>query len=229
MRAQLLIPAAGLGRRLGTEEPKALVPVGGVPLLVQTLQRFELAGLAARPVIAAPPDWEARFEALIVEHLPHCRPHVVTGGAERQDSVRLGLSAVSQDAALIAIHDAARPFIEPATIIAVLDAAQEHGAATVAIPVVDTILVGDERGFLEKTPDRAHLWACQTPQVFRRGVIHDAHARAAREGLTFTDDATLVRHFGHPVKLVEGSAANRKVTTPEDIAYAEYLLGKQTG
>ena len=224
MRAQLLIPAAGLGRRLGREEPKALVPVAGVPLLVRTLQRFEPAGLAVRPVIAAPPGWEARFEALISEHLPHCRPQVVTGGTERQDSVRLGLNAVSPEAELVAIHDAARPFIEPTTVIAVLDAAQEHGAATVAVPVVDTILVGDERGFLDATPERAHLWACQTPQVFRRGVIHDAHARASRDGLTFTDDATLVRHFGHPVKLVEGTASNRKITTPEDIAYAEFLL-----
>ena len=124
----------------------------------------------------------------------------------------------------MAIHDAARPFIEEVTIRGVMDAARTAGAATVATPCVDTILESDDVGMLAATPDRSRLWACQTPQAFRLSLIREAHEKAQELGASYTDDATLVRAAGHEVKIVEGTAGNIKITTAADLAFAEYLI-----
>lgn len=194
-------------------------------MLVHTLRAFNAAEQLEGLVLVISDEDRPAFEACLASHFPRLSPTFVTGGAERQDSVRHGLDAL--DAAtteIVFIHDAARPFIQPATIRAVHDATLLHGAATVAIPAVDTILEADESGMLLRTPDRARLWQCQTPQTFRLEVIKAAHAWAQRENLRGTDDATLVRGMGHPVALVPGTRFNLKVTTPEDAALAELLI-----
>jgi 2-C-methyl-D-erythritol 4-phosphate cytidylyltransferase len=116
--------------------------------------------------------------------------------------------------------------VDPASVRASIEAAAEHGASTVAIPCSDTILVADDEDMLVNTPDRRRLWACQTPQTFRLDVIKQAHQQARAEGFTGTDDATLVRRMGHPVKLVKGTPLNFKITTPEDLALAETIIDK---
>ena len=220
----MLIPAAGLGTRLGAAGPKALLDLCGEPMLVHTLRRFEPLGLAQSAVIVVNADHEAAVAEACARAFPDARLRFVHGGAERQESVMRGLEALDSDTDIVVVHDAARPFVSPTSIRASIEAAAQHGAATVAIPSADTILVGDEAGFLVETPDRSRLWACQTPQTFQVTVLREAHATAARSGTAVTDDATVVRLAGGQVALVLGSRLNFKVTTPEDAALARAVI-----
>ena len=220
MKAQLLLAAAGMGTRLGGAGPKALLDLGGSALVVRVLERLGPLGLAERAIITAPPQYAAEFQGLLEKAFPGSGIRVIHGGAERQESVGLGLDALDETTGIVVIHDAARPFVPIESVRTSMDAASVHGAATVAVPVVDTILTGDEAGFLESTPDRRMLWACQTPQTFQVDVIRQAHRMAREEGFLGTDDATLVRRYGGRVKLVMGSPMNFKITTPFDLALA---------
>ncbi len=226
MKTQLLIPAAGMGTRLGAGGPKALVDLAGRPMLVRTLEQLAPLGLTAQAVILAPAGHVADFEAVLASHFAADAPTVIEGGAERQESVARGLDRLDPDTDIVAIHDAARPFVHPDTVQAAIDAAARYGAATVAIPSADTILVADPEDFLIETPDRSRLWACQTPQVFQVAVLREAHAQARESGYLGTDDATLACRTGHRVKLVPGTALNFKITTPADLALACCVVEK---
>lgn len=222
MKTQLLIPAAGMGVRLGHALPKALVPLGGVPLLARTLTRFIPLGLVENAVIVLPVSHRPLVVEAVERHFPGVGFRWVDGGPERQDSVGNGLAALDADTECVVIHDAARPFIPSDIVQASCVAAEACGAATVAIPCQDTILEGDGDAYLVRTPSRANLWSCQTPQTFRAPVIREAHGRARREGFLGTDDASLVRRMGGMVKLVMGSPQNIKITTPADLSWAEW-------
>lgn len=224
MNVRLLIPAAGSGRRLGCGGYKALVVLAGEPLLVHTLRRFASVNLLRNAVIVTPPRAEADFESVVAAAFPDIPCRYVPGGNERQDSVLLGLRALDAATEIVVIHDAARPFVPVESILASIDAASVVGAATVAIPSVDTILQANEACLLESTPERAFLWQCQTPQTFQVAIIRDAHERAVTSGIRTTDDATLVCSMGHPVKLVLGSRENLKITTEEDLRMARALM-----
>lgn len=226
MKAQVLIPAAGLGTRLGTPGPKALLDLCGEPMIVHTLRRFAPLGLAETAVIVVYPEHEAALSAACQAAFPTARFRFVHGGAERQESVARGLDALDADTEIVAVHDAARPFVPAAAVQAALETAAAGGAATVAIPSADTILVGDDAGYLVDTPDRSRLWACQTPQVFRVEVLRAAHAHALAAGATATDDATLAQRAGYPVRLVPGSALNFKVTVAADADLARAVIEK---
>lgn len=221
---QLLIPAAGMGTRLGADRPKALIELSGAPLLVHTLRRFDAVGLAHRCVIAIAPQAHDTFRQCLGQYFPATQITLVAGGAERQDSVCNGLAALGPSTEIVLIHDAARPFVSAQSIQDSITAAAEFGAATVAIPSIDTILVADADGFLQETPDRKALWACQTPQTFRVDVLRHAHDTAKRERFAGTDDATLVRRAGGRVRLVMGSPLNFKVTTPQDLELARCVI-----
>lgn len=223
---QVIIPAGGMGRRLGAAVPKALAPLRGQAILLRTLAVFDQIGLARTAIVVIPEDQRDTFKALLDKAYPGHSIALVEGGVERQDSVRNGLSALDARTVYCAIHDAARPFVSTGIIEASFEAAEHHGAATIAVPAIDTVLVGDAAGFLQETPDRARVWYCQTPQTFRADLIRDVHERAAAEGVQCTDDATLVRWAGHPVKLVQGGRMNIKVTTPADIVAAEAFIEK---
>jgi len=220
VRVGLVIPAAGAGTRLGCTGPKALVDIGGRPLLVRTLARFAGLGLVSEAVVVVSREHEGAIRAALSEFFPDERFRFVHGGAERQDSVRAALDALPEGVEIVAIHDAARPFVPPASVRASIEAAAECGAATVAIRAIDTILESDGGEYLEATPERKRMWACQTPQTFRVEVIRAAYAHAAREGFLGTDDASLVRRMGGRVRLVAGSVYNLKVTTPGDLSLA---------
>lgn len=216
-----------MGRRLGAPRPKALAEIANEALIVRTLGRFDALGLIDDAVVVHPPGFEENFRSVLQEAFPRSRVHLCEGGEERQESVSRGLALVDPQADFVIIHDAARPFVELETILAAIRAAEETGAATVATPAVDTILEDDGSGHLARTPDRKHVWACQTPQVFRLDVIRAAHARAARDGASFTDDATLVHTYGGRVRIVPASARNFKITTEEDARHAEYLYRRR--
>ena len=223
-RLQLLIPAAGMGTRLGADRPKALVDLAGIPLLVRALMPFKELDLVRNGIVTIAPQARAEFDEVLRTHFPSLPVHLVDGGKERQDSVRNGLAALDPATEIVIIHDAARPFVSLESIRLSVDAAAEYGAATVAIPSIDTILVSDADEFLVDTPDRKTLWACQTPQTFRVDVLRHAHEEAAHAGFTGTDDASLVRRAGGQVKLVMGSPLNFKVTTPQDLALARCVI-----
>ncbi|MBI1318230.1 MAG: 2-C-methyl-D-erythritol 4-phosphate cytidylyltransferase [Candidatus Hydrogenedens sp.] len=214
-----------MGARLRADLPKALVPLCGTPILVHTLRRIARISPGAVPVVLVPPEHHAAFARVCATYETPCR--LLHGGAERQDSVRAGLEALPSDTGIVAIHDAARCLIRPEPVLAAVAAAEACGAATVAVPVVDTILVADAEEYLESTPDRRTLWACQTPQVFQYEVIMAAHRSARAEGFLGTDDASLVRRAGGRVKLVAGDSSNIKITRPADLRMAEALLAEE--
>lgn len=225
MSVHALIPAAGVGRRMGASGNKQYLELGDRPVLAHTLARLAaLEGIDALHVIV--PEAErayCRDEIVARFGLTKVRS-VLAGGTERQDSVRNGLAGCgAADDDVVLIHDGVRPFFPAAQIAALLAAAAGCGAALLAIPAQDTIKeVAD--GQVLRTLDRSYLWQVQTPQAFCFAVIRDAHRQALEEGFAGTDDASLVEWRGGSVAVVSGSPFNFKVTTPADLALARALL-----
>jgi 2-C-methyl-D-erythritol 4-phosphate cytidylyltransferase len=214
----VLVPAGGVGTRLGGRTPKQFRRVGGAPILAMTLRRFAGHPAIAAVVVAAPAVHLARTRALVGgRRRPAVR--VVEGGVTRQESVWCALQAAPAEIDVVVVHDAVRPFISRALLDAVVAAAAESGAAICALPIAETVKrVRD--GVVEATVERAGLWAVQTPQAFRAALLREAHEKARRDGVIGTDDAMLVERLGHPVRVVPGLAGNVKITTPEDLRRA---------
>ena len=155
------------------------------------------------------------------------RPWVLqTGGASRQESFRRGLEKLDSDCEIVAIHDGARPFVSSSLIDRCVGEAYRIGAVVIGVPVRDTIKVVSEKHWVQTTPARNTLWEIQTPQVFRKEVIMEAHDWGVRQAIEATDDAMLVEGVGKPVFLLEGERTNIKITVAEDVSLAETLLGK---
>lgn len=214
----VLVPAGGLGTRLGRRTPKQYLQVGGATILVRTLTHFVRHPGVRAIVVAAPAEHLARTRRLVARS--GRRPvEVVVGGATRQESVWQALQAVPGDVDVVLVHDAVRPFIDRRLIDAVVAAAIAHGAAICALPIAETVKrVRD--AVVETTLDRSGLWTVQTPQAFRAALLREAHDKARREGVVATDDAMLVEWLGQPVRVVPGLAGNVKITTPEDLRRA---------
>jgi 2-C-methyl-D-erythritol 4-phosphate cytidylyltransferase len=222
--ATVILVAAGPGTRLAAGGPKAFVSIGGTAIVVHAARSVSAPEGVTEVVVVCPPGMLERTAALISSNGPwRCPIHLVEGGAERQDSVRCGLERAGA-ADLVAIHDAARPFVPSDVIARALDAAARDGAALVAVPCTDTVKRVSEDGVVEETLPRDRIWLAQTPQAFRAPVIRDAHARARAAGIVATDDAALVERLGLPVRIVPGSAENRKITTAADLRWAEWFL-----
>ena len=212
----VVIPAGGVGRRLGHRTPKQFLRVGRASILALTVGHFTRHPQVARVVVAAPAAHLARTQRALGRHP---RIQVVAGGQERQESVWLGMRAVPDEAALIVVHDAVRPFITRALIDRVFAAARASGAAICALPIAETVKrVRDS--MVEATVDRAGLWAVQTPQAFRADLLREAHEKARRDAFAGTDESMLVERLGHPVTVVAGLAGNVKITTPDDLRRA---------
>lgn len=206
---------------------KQFLPLDGIPILARTLLALSKGGAVQSLVVVVPPGEEARGMELIHRFQIPVEAEVVEGGAERQESVYLGLQRAKPITDLVVIHDGVRPFVSQELLQACLREAEAWGAAVAAIPVKETIKEVDEEGLILGTPERRRLWAAQTPQVFRYDLIVEAHRRAREEGFVGTDDAALVERLGVKVKVVLGSPDNIKITTPEDLVLAEQLV-KQT-
>jgi 2-C-methyl-D-erythritol 4-phosphate cytidylyltransferase len=225
MRVVALIPAAGRGRRMGAERPKAFLLLGGVPLLARTLRQFE-ACPAIDEIWPLVPEDEVDFctEEIVRSLGLQKIPRVLAGGAERQDSVYLGLKAAGPGADTVIIHDGARPFIPVPLIERAIEETRRRRAVVLAIPAGDTIKEVSPEGEIRRTLDRKGLWLIQTPQCFAFDLIRRAHEKAREEGFQGTDDAALVERLGVPVKVITGSRLNFKITTPEDLLLGEALL-----
>lgn len=216
----VVIPAGGVGRRLGGRTPKQFLRLGSRTILARTVEAFTRHPAVSAVVVAAPAAYLAPTRRALAGVPNAARVRVVTGGAERQDSVWLGIRAVPDDAAVIVVHDAVRPFITRALVDRVITAARAGGAAICALPIAETVKrVRD--AVVEATVDRSALWAVQTPQAFRADILREAHEKARRDGFLGTDESMLVERLGHPVAVVPGSPDNVKITTLEDLRRAK--------
>ena len=215
-----VIVAAGSASRMGGID-KVMAPLGGEPMILRTVRAFEDCETVKEIVIVTREDLMGPI-AELCSGFTKIRS-VVQGGSSRQESVKLGLLALSKEVRLAAVHDGARPLVSGELIDKVIRAAHSYGAAAPAIPVKDTIKVF-EGGFIAATPDRSTLRAVQTPQVMDRDLLLGALEKAEQEGTALTDDCSAVEHIGMRVRLVEGEERNLKVTTPLDLKIAELLL-----
>ncbi len=207
---------------MGGRLPKQYLAVGGAPLVVRTVRA--LGRSVEGVIVVAPADRVTATRRLLARHRVPRILAVVAGGAERQDSVWSGLSALPGTARWVIVHDAVRPFVTRDLVAKVLAAAVAHGAATCGIPVRDTVKRVKD-ALVHATLDREGLWLTQTPQAFRRELLWEAHDKARRDGHVGTDDASLVERLGAKVAMVPGLSQNLKITTPEDLRAARRLVG----
>jgi 2-C-methyl-D-erythritol 4-phosphate cytidylyltransferase len=213
----VLVPAGGIGTRIGSRTPKQFLALGRKPILAATLRHFRRHPRVTTVIVAAPAAHVERARRVL--RGSGAVLTVVPGGATRQESVWLALQAAPPSARVLLVHDAVRPFLTRPLIDALIAAAERDGAAICALPIAETVKrVRD--GLVEATLDREGLWAAQTPQAFRAEVLREAHDKARRDGFVGTDEAMLVERLGHPVRVVPGLAENVKITTPGDLRRA---------
>jgi 2-C-methyl-D-erythritol 4-phosphate cytidylyltransferase len=228
MTTAAIVPAAGRGERLGATGPKALLPLGGVPMLVHAVGALAAAADVSLVVVAAPPEQVETTRELLAAHHAGADLVVVAGGATRRESVRAALAALPAEVRAVLVHDAARPLAPVALVEAV--AAAVHGAPAVVpgVPVTDTIKQVDD-DVVVATVDRSRLRAVQTPQGFHRDVLERAHGAHDARGPDATDDAGMVEALGVPVRVVPGHEEAFKVTRPLDLLLAETVLARRGG
>lgn len=218
-----IIPAAGIGVRMHADRAKQMLELGGVPVLVHTLMRFQHCDAIDQIILVLQPNLTTEALAMISRHNLTKVSRVVAGGAERQDSVWRGLQVVKEDTAgIIAVHDAVRPFVKPEEIRSVIERAETTGAALLALAATDTIKQV-KSGRVQRTLDRRRIYYAQTPQAFRYSIIREAFERAYADGFMGTDESQLVERVGHRVSIVEGSGINIKITRPFDLRFAEAI------
>lgn len=219
IRTTAIILAAGTGSRTKLGYNKILFSIG-VPMVIYTITAFERSSNIDTIVIVTAKEERDVILTLIKQAGFTKVSSVICGGITRQESSRLGVESID-DADIIAIHDAARPFVTEKTIAATIVAAQTHGASIAAIPIQDTVKIVKGKGIIEETLDRHRLYSAQTPQTFQSSIIRTAHARALSDRYEGTDDASLVERLGTPVVIVPGTQENIKITTPDDLIYAQ--------
>jgi 2-C-methyl-D-erythritol 4-phosphate cytidylyltransferase len=220
----LLIPSAGIGKRMGGTRNKLLLEVREEPIIAWTLKAAAAAiTIEWIGIISQPYDWP-EFKAIVAD-LNLAKPvEFITGGSTRQESVYNGLQALPDGAEHVLIHDGARCLATPDLLDSCAHAIRQCAGLIAAVPVKDTIKVVDEQGIIQSTPDRKQLWAAQTPQGFNVELLKKCHAEGVRQGWEVTDDAALFEKCGIEVRIVPGEETNLKVTTPQDLAIAEFIL-----
>ncbi|MBO5533754.1 MAG: 2-C-methyl-D-erythritol 4-phosphate cytidylyltransferase [Fibrobacter sp.] len=219
-----VLPAGGLGKRMGGNIPKQLMVLGGKPVYRYSLETFLSMEEIAEVVMAVPADWKDHFEKEIFGQSPSeldvlitNKLKIVVGGAERWQSVENGVNALTSGAEYVLVHDVARPFISKEIILDVCKTLVEKGSCLVAKPAVDTIKIAKD-GCVQQTIDRNTVWMAQTPQAASIALLKKLYGRIAAEPLNFTptDEASILEYFGESVYIVKGNTLNDKLTTPED-------------
>lgn len=226
-QAFAVVPAAGMGKRMGADINKQYLLLDGMPIVARTLQILQQCNLITGIILVIPE-----------QEIPYCRSEVVErynltkvlrivpGGSERQHSVLNGLKELNKYALpddIVLIHDGVRPFIDTRLLHLSYETACDTGGALVAVPVKDTIKTVLDN-IITGTPDRSNLWQAQTPQTFRFDLILKAHVQAEQDSFLGTDDCSLVERTGGNIKIIQGSYRNIKITTPEDMVLAEAFL-----
>lgn len=225
----LLIPAAGMGHRMGSDRNKLLLTLLGKPILAWTLLAAEAAEQISWIGMIGQPADQLDIKAILAE-LALTKPvQFILGGKTRQESVYNGLQALPDEAEGVLIHDGARCLATPELLNRCAEALLDCSGLIAAVSVKDTIKVVNDAGVIVDTPDRKQLWAAQTPQGFEVKLLKQCHDKGRDLGWEVTDDAALFERCGLPVRVVEGEETNLKVTTPVDLAIAEFILRKRSG
>jgi len=242
MKVFVIIPAAGLGTRMGgltagakpvrvTATSKQFAEIGGAPILIHTLRKFDVVPEVSQMVLALRAEDAAAFRPRLQKEGLRKKVTIVDGGEHRQQSVANGLASIDAEPDdVVLAHDAVRPFVDAEIIRNVILAAVRHGAAIAGLPAQDTIKQVErtaEGAIVVSTIPRARVVMAQTPQGFLYDVLKKAFDEAQNDGFQGTDEASLVERTGHVVAVVMGSPQNIKITTPADLELAEFLLGQE--
>ncbi|HEX5563427.1 MAG TPA: 2-C-methyl-D-erythritol 4-phosphate cytidylyltransferase [Sporosarcina sp.] len=218
----VLLPAAGSGKRMGAGFNKLFLEMAGKPILIHTLDVFERDPDCSGMILSVKYEEKPQIEEMLERFGITKVAALVEGGAERQQSVAACINA-HQSGGIVLVHDAARPFIKRDVVRKLVEVALEEGAAIAGVQVKDTMKVAPD-GIVEETVDRSKLWAIQTPQAFRYEILKEASDKAEAEGFLGTDESMIVERLGHPVRVVESTYDNVKMTTKEDLLFGEVLL-----
>jgi 2-C-methyl-D-erythritol 4-phosphate cytidylyltransferase len=232
-RIVAILPAAGLGTRMGAETPKQFLELDGVPIVILSLRRVASCELITGIIIATRADEVARLEERISSEKFNQTVRVVRGGDSRQDSVSRALEHVPNDTELVLVHDAVRPFVTREQIARVIEEARRCKAAILGIPAMDTVKevkrasLPEDVALITATIPRERIVLAQTPQAFAASLLKEAFARAQADGINASDEAGLVERIGHDVHVVLGSERNMKITKPADMELARIYMERE--
>jgi 2-C-methyl-D-erythritol 4-phosphate cytidylyltransferase len=226
MSVLAIIPAAGVGVRMGSDLPKQFLSLEGAPIFIHTLRKFSASAAIDAIHLGVRPEDMAQVGAdLASERLP--KPvRMVAGGASRQQTVQNALAEAPFETEIVVVHDAVRPFVSLDLIGQVVEAARRGGAAILGIPSVDTVKQVERHTILGTLP-RERIVLAQTPQAFRCSLLREAIARAEADGYQATDESSLVERLGVPVAVLMGSDRNIKITKPSDLPLARLYLAQE--
>jgi 2-C-methyl-D-erythritol 4-phosphate cytidylyltransferase len=228
MQVFAILPAAGLGTRMAGPQPKQFLALAGEPILIHSLRAFAAVERVTAIYVAVRKTDVERVQAQVADYGFASKVHVVEGGENRQESVAHALAAVpAEPDDIVLVHDAVRPLIDAATIARTIEAVEQHGAAIVGLPAIDTIKQVERTAhgaIITSTIPREFVVQAQTPQGFRYGLLQNAFAEAEADGFVGTDEASVVERAGLPVAVVPGSQVNLKITQPGDLELAEFYL-----
>jgi 2-C-methyl-D-erythritol 4-phosphate cytidylyltransferase len=232
-RIAAILPAAGLGTRMGAETPKQFLELDGVPIVMLSLRRIASCELVTDIIVATRGDGIAKIEAAIRGENFSQNVRVVKGGDTRQESVAAALKEVEAETELVLVHDAVRPFVKREQIVRVIEEARKHHAAILGIPAMDTVKevkrasLPEDVALITGTIPRERVVLAQTPQVFKATLLREAFARAEADGVSASDEAGLVERIGREVFVVLGSERNIKITKPADMELAKFYLERE--
>jgi 2-C-methyl-D-erythritol 4-phosphate cytidylyltransferase len=232
-RIAAILPAAGLGTRMGSEVPKQFLEIDGTPIVLLTLRRLAECQAISEFFVSTRSEETGPLEQRLAREKFNGTVHVVKGGETRQQSVANALARIGAETDLVAVHDAVRPFVTREQVQRVIAEASARGAAILGVPAIDTVKevrrssLPQDVALISSTIPREKIVLAQTPQVFETKLLKDAFARAEREGMTASDEAALVEWIGHDVYVVQGSERNIKITRPADMELARFYLEQE--
>jgi 2-C-methyl-D-erythritol 4-phosphate cytidylyltransferase len=232
-RIAAIVPAAGLGTRMGSDLPKQFLELDGLPLIIFTLRRLATCAAITEFFVATRSDDVSSLQDKVSKAGLGKPARVVQGGGTRQQSVANALAQVDPATEIVLVHDAVRPFVTTAQVERVIAEARARGAAILGIPAIDTVkevkraTLPEDVALISATIPRERIVLAQTPQVFSYALLRDAFRKAEEDGVTASDEAALVERFGHDVFVVLGSERNLKITRPADMELARFYLEQE--
>ena len=228
VRCIAIVLAGGSGKRMGLEISKQFLKLNGKPIIAYTLEKFSDVDEIDDIILVTKPEYIDYCKKEIIDKYGIKKvSDIVCGGRERQESVFKGLQAVKDENSIVLIHDGVRPFVSKSHIFETIKGAYESGGCILGVRANDTIKICDDNNLVASTLDRNRLWYIQTPQTFKYSLIYNAHCDADKSGFFATDDSMIAEKSGIPVKVIEGSYDNIKLTTIEDITIAKAIIDSQ--